>query len=92
MKKSFTVKKTQKFKKQLYKLDKKVSQKILLWIYKNLEGCENPRIKGKALTANLKGFWRYRIGSYRIITEIKESELIIVLITTGHRKDIYDAL
>lgn len=52
-------------KKILNKLDKKVRDRISKWIEKTLEGCENPRFKGKPLQGNLKGKWRYRIGDYK---------------------------
>lgn len=73
---------------QLKKLDK-ASQKIIIsWITKNLVNCENPRVKGKALVGNHKGEWRYRIGDYRLICDIRDSELLILALAVGHRKDI----
>lgn len=75
--------------KQLKKLDKSVSALILGWIRKNLEECDNPRIHGKALVANKSGQWRYRVGDYRILAEIIDAEVIILVINIGHRKDIY---
>ena len=75
--------------KQLKKLDKQTSALIIGWIEKNLEGCENPRIHGKGLTANRIGQWRYRIGDYRIICEIEEKEITILVLEIGHRKNIY---
>ena len=62
---------------------------IINWIAKNLEGCENPRMKGKGLTADRSGEWRYRIGSYRMICDIRDSELVILALSIGHRKDVY---
>lgn len=75
--------------KQLKKLDKSVSSLILGWIRKNLEGCNNPRIHGKALVANKSGQWRYRIGDYRILAEINDDEVVILVVNIGHRSDIY---
>ena len=49
---------------------------------------ENPHI-GIPLTANLAGFWKLRIGDYRIIYQIKDAELLIFVIKIGHRKNIY---
>lgn len=63
---------------------------IMAWIRKNLEGCQDPRIHGKDLTANLYGAWRYRIGDYRLITEIQDEEIIVLIVNVGHRRDIYD--
>ncbi len=80
---------TDKAKKELKKLDQHTSKLILAWIRKNLEGTEDPRQHGKALTANKSGQWRYRIGEYRLLAEIKDNELIIHVITIGHRKNIY---
>ena len=60
------------------------------WIEKNLVGCENPRIHGKGLTANRSGQWRYRIGDYRLICQIQDERLVILALTIGHRREIYD--
>lgn len=76
--------------KQLKKLDKPTAALILGWIRKNLENCENPRIHGKSLTGNRSGQWRYRVGDYRIITEIEDDRVLILVLHIGHRKSIYD--
>jgi mRNA interferase RelE/StbE len=75
--------------KSLRKLDKQIARMILAWIEKNLEGCENPRIKGKGLSHDKKGIWRYRVGNYRLLANIQDDKLIILMIDFGHRKDIY---
>ena len=80
---------SEKAKKDLKILDKQMQKIILLYIEKNLENCENPYMHGKALKYNMKGYWRYRVGDYRLICEINGSELKIVVITIGHRKEIY---
>jgi len=49
----------------------------------------DPRSFGKPLTANLAGYWRYRVGDYRIICRIEDSELIVLVLEVGHRRDIY---
>ena len=75
-----------RFKREFKKLDK-YSQKIIRsWIDKNLVGTENPRQYGKGLTANRSGQWRYRIGDYRLICQIEDSELIILALSVGHRR------
>lgn len=76
--------------KQLKKLDRTTATFILGWVRKNLEGCENPRIHGKELTANRSGEWRYRVGDYRLIAEINDGEVIILVLRVGHRCDVYD--
>lgn len=76
--------------KDLKKLDKTTAALILGWIRKNLEGCENPRIHGKGLTANRSGTWRYRVGDYRLLAEIRDNVVTILVLTVGHRRDVYD--
>lgn len=76
--------------KQLKKLDKYTAKLIMSWIKKNLIGCENPRVHGKGLTNNKSGYWRYRIGDYRLIAEIQEEKVIILIVNVGHRSKIYD--
>ena len=75
--------------KSLTKIDS--NQRILLmaWIQKNLDQCENPRSLGKALSGKLNNYWSYRVGDYRIVVEIIDNELIIIIISIGHRRDIY---
>ena len=80
---------TDKFDKSFKKLEKQTQKIIKAWIEKNLMGCENPRLHGKGLTANKSGQWRYRVGDYRILAEIRESELVLVLVEIGHRSRIY---
>lgn len=81
---------TEKAKKELKKLDKCTAALIIGWIEKNIQNCENPRIHGKGLVGNKSGQWRYRIGDYRLLCEIKDTEVIILVLEVGHRKNIYD--
>ena len=76
-------------RKELKKMDRHVSSMILGWIRKNLEGCENPRSIGKTLTGDKSGAWRYRVGDYRIICKIHDKEIIILILSVGHRKEVY---
>ena len=80
---------TEKAKKQLKKLDKHISSLILGWLEKNIQNCENPRMHGKGLVENKSGQWRYRVGDYRIICEIQDNKVIILVLEIGHRKEIY---
>jgi len=76
--------------KQLAKLDKGEARIIMAWIRKNLCDCEDPRALGKALKGNYSNVWRYRVGNYRIMAELHDDKLIILVINIGHRKDIYE--
>ena len=85
----YTVEYTDKAITSLKKLDKSVLKMIKAWIEKNLVGTENPRQHGKGLTSNRSGQWRYRVGDYRILAEIQDEKLVIVLIGIGPRSQIY---
>ncbi len=74
--------------KSLKGLDNTAKKRISAFIDSLIENT-NPRSSGKALQGSLKGLWRYRIGDYRLICQIKDNELIILLLEIGHRKDIY---
>ena len=76
--------------KTLKKMDPYRSNIIISWIEKNLEGCDNPRLYGSPLTANRKGLWRYRVGSYRLIADIQDEVITIEIVDVGHRREIYD--
>ncbi|MDE5765319.1 MAG: type II toxin-antitoxin system RelE/ParE family toxin [Ruminococcus sp.] len=86
----YSVRTTPRFDKEFRKLDKYTMKMIKSWIVKNLVDCENPRIHGKGLTANRSGQWRYRIGDYRLICSIEDNELIILALSIGHRRDVYN--
>ncbi len=85
----YTVELTDRAKKQLSKLDKTTAKLIASWIYKNLVDCENPRLHGKALSANHAGQWRYRVGNYRLIADIQDSKILILILDIGYRREIY---
>ena len=75
--------------KDLKKLDKHTAALIIGWVRKNLEGCDNPRAHGKGLTANLSGKWRYRVGDYRLLADIQDDKVVIMMLRVGHRSEIY---
>lgn len=86
---SYAVHYTDRAVKELKKLDKYTRQMLKAWIDKNLVGCDDPRVHGKALTANRIGQWRYRIGDYRLICSIEDGRLVILALSVGHRSEIY---
>lgn len=87
--KNYTVKIQKSAQKALDKLDKPVKERILDWLNNMLDGCENPRQYGAALHGNLKGNWRYRVGKYRIVADIQDDKVLIVVIDVDKRNDIY---
>ena len=88
----YHVETTTRFDREFRKLDKYTQRMIKAWIEKNLDECSNSRIHGKGLTANRSGQLRYRIGIYRLICEIHDYQLIILALTIGHRREIYDQI
>lgn len=74
---------------QLRKLDPQVARRLRDTL-RALATLEDPRARGKALTGPLKGYWRYRVGDYRIICDIQDEKLIIIALDLGHRREIYD--
>lgn len=86
---NYTVVLTEKAKKQLSKLDKQTAKLIVSWLFKNLQGCTNPRQHGKGLTSNLSGYWRYRVGDYRLIADIQDNVVTILILEIKHRSEAY---
>ena len=75
--------------RQLKKLDGPVQKRILDWLDDRIEGCKNPRHFGEPLKGDHAGFWRYRVGAYRILCDIRDQEVIVLVIAVGHRSRIY---
>lgn len=86
----YSVETTARFDKDFKKLDRYTQRMIKSWIDKNLVESENPRQHGKGLTANKSGQWRYRIGDYRLICQINDNKLVILALSVGHRREVYD--
>lgn len=78
-----------KAEKELLKLDKKAQKRIIKFLEDRILEKGNPRAAGSPLHNNLSGFWRYRVGDYRIICTIEDSKLLVLVISIGHRKSIY---
>lgn len=86
---SYKVEYTKRALKQHAKLDEATKRLIDAWIMQNIVNCENPRQRGQALVGNLSGYWRYRIGDYRLLADIQDEVLVILVIEIAHRHDVY---
>lgn len=76
--------------KQLSKLDKGEARRITGFLRERLAPMDDPRSTGKALTGpHLGTYWRYRVGDYRIICDIQDGALRILVIEIGNRRDVY---
>ncbi len=85
----WTIDWTENAKKQFSSIDKKIQNKIVYYLENKIATDINPRKFGKPLSRNKLGLWRYRFSEYRVICQIKDQSLIILVITIGHRKNIY---
>jgi mRNA interferase RelE/StbE len=75
---------------ELQKLDRQAQKNIISYLDERVATTQDPRRFGKPLRAKLTGLWRYRVCDYRIICEIKDGIMLVLVISVGHRKRIYD--
>jgi mRNA interferase RelE/StbE len=76
--------------KELRKLGPQASHEVLAYLDERIAGEEDPRRFGKGLKADLAGLWRYRVGDYRILCQIRDQELVVLVVAVGHRRNVYD--
>lgn len=76
-------------KKELAKLDKTAADRILLFLEERIATADDPRRFGEGLTNNLVGLWKYRIGDYRVIVDIQDARVVVVVVRVGHRRKVY---
>ena len=76
-------------KAQLRKLDRQIARRILDYMDERVAGLENPSSTGKALTGQLGGLWRYRVGDCRVICDIQDGALRVLVLELGNRREIY---
>lgn len=88
--KKWNIKYSPDFKKEWRKLDPSIQKKVIDFFTERVPSYEDPKIFAKALTGNLKPFWRFRIGNHRLICEFRDAEREIYLVRIAHRKEIYD--
>ncbi len=87
---AWTIEYTDTAKRQLRKLDRQIVRRILDYMDERVAGGRNPRDAGKALTGNLLGaFWRYRVGDHRILCDIQDRKLSVLVIQIGNRREVY---
>ncbi len=85
----WTIEYTRTAETQLRKLDRQIAKRILDYLDDNIAPLENPRVRGKALSGPLGELWRYRVGDYRLICEIQDNIMRILVVEAGHRREIY---
>ena len=73
----------------LRKLDRPIARRIADYL-DDVGALDDPRTRGKSLTGDRGGIWRYRVGDYRVLCEIRSAELVILALQIGHRGSVYD--
>lgn len=76
-------------RKSTDRLDAKTRQRIHDYLLNRVAVLDDPRVLAKPLKGDLASFWRFRVGDYRIICDIQDDRLVILVITIGHRRDVY---
>ena len=76
--------------RELDKLDPQAARRILTFLYERLSLLEDPRSIGQALSgAKLGSFWKYRVGDYRLISNIEDKRLVVLILKVGNRREVY---
>lgn len=86
---TWTLRISETAKRQLKKLDRSTAQALLRYLNRLVLETEDPRQRGKGLRANLTGLWRYRVGDYRLICDIQDGELMVLVLQVVHRSQAY---
>ena len=67
-----------------------MARRILAFLHERVATLEDPRSIGEALKGSALGeYWKYRIGDWRVICEIKDKEIVIVVLRVGNRREVY---
>jgi mRNA interferase RelE/StbE len=87
---AWTIEYTDSARRQLRKLDKQAALRIVNFMDERVAKAANPRDLGKALTGESLGeYWRYRVGDYRIVCDIQDKKLCVLVIRVGSRREVY---
>jgi mRNA interferase RelE/StbE len=86
---AWTIEYAETAKKQLKKLDKPAARRILDFMDERIAGSSDPRAMGKALRGPLGDLWRYRVGDYRVICDLQDDVLTILVLQVGNRREVY---
>jgi mRNA interferase RelE/StbE len=76
--------------RDLRKFDRSVQREILDYLDQRIAKAEDPRKFGKPLRASKFGLWRYRVRDYRIICQLQDRRLVVLVVSIGHRSTIYE--
>ena len=86
---AWTIEYTESARRQLRKLDRQSARRIVTYLKERVAPLEDARSAGKALRGPLGDFWRYRVGEFRVICELRDQSFRVLVVRIGNRKDIY---
>ena len=86
---AWTIEYAETAKKQLRKLDKLAARRIVDFMDERVAASDAPRGMGKALKGSLGELWRYRVGDYRVICDIQDGVLTVLVLQIGNRREVY---
>jgi mRNA interferase RelE/StbE len=87
---AWTISYTETALKQLRKLDRSLARRLVDFMDERVAVQADPRSMGTALTGPLLGsYWRYRVGDYRIICDLQDDRVVVLVLEIGHRKEVY---
>jgi mRNA interferase RelE/StbE len=75
--------------RELRKPGVEAERRVLAYLRTRIAGSDDPRRLGQPLTGDLQGFWRYRVGDYRIVASIEDDRFVVLVVTVGHRREVY---
>lgn len=73
--------------KKFAKFDRIVQKRIITFLETRVK--PDPDLLKQALQGTKRGLWKYRVGDYRIICDIRHKELLILIVDIGHRREVY---
>lgn len=76
-------------RKQLQKLGRSEAKRIVQFLHQRLEPLDDPRLLGKSLKGPFTELWRYRVGDYRLICQLRDEVLVVLVLRVGHRSRAY---
>ena len=87
---AWQIKVSETAEKQLGKLDRPVAQRLRTFLRERVAVLDDPRSIGEALKGSELGeFWKYRVGDWRLICEIRDKEILITVLSLGNRREVY---
>ena len=87
---AWTIELSKQAERELARLDRPAGQRVVAYLRQLVSETEHPNQRGKGLIGPLRGLWRYRVGDYRLICQLLNDRLVVLVLRIGHRSEIYD--